>query len=127
MASPLAGEHQGFIGWVPILMDHFGEPGVGLAISLEIFIPPMPSEAILGQGRTVVSPVGRLGCACGGCVPIVRSLISIPAGITRMRVTTFLLFTLIGSVIWTGSGSVLGSAWGPPSSQVLRRDPGERV
>jgi len=44
-------------------------------------------------------------------VPGIRSLISIPAGIASMRMSTFLLFTTAGSAIWTavlaGVGYVL--------------------
>ena len=34
------------------------------------------------------------------CIPIVRSLISIPAGIEKMNISKFLLFTTIGSAAW---------------------------
>ncbi len=33
-------------------------------------------------------------------IPIVRSLISIPAGMNKMKFSIFLIYTLIGSVIW---------------------------
>src|SRR6185312_15720785 len=36
----------------------------------------------------------------GRMIPIFRSLISIPAGIERMPVRTFLLYTTLGSLIW---------------------------
>ncbi|MDY0408833.1 DedA family protein [Virgibacillus soli] len=48
-------------------------------------------------------------------IPLVRSLISIPAGIAKMNMTIFLLFTLLGSLIWNVVlvliGVWLGSAW----------------
>ncbi|GAA1103916.1 DedA family protein [Nesterenkonia jeotgali] len=178
MAAQPSGEYQGFIGWVLSLMDRFGEPGVGLAIFLENFIPPIPSEAILpGAGflayAGLMSPWGAwlwanlgslvgavlwyvVGAALGAdrtrgimgrapllkvqdfdkaerwfhrwgpwavllgrCVPIVRSFISIPAGITRMRVTTFLFFTLIGSAIWNGIWIGLGFGLGPSIAPIL--------
>ena len=34
------------------------------------------------------------------CVPLLRSLISIPAGFRRMPLATFTIFTLIGSLVW---------------------------
>lgn len=48
-------------------------------------------------------------------VPIVRSLISVPAGLVKMSLGTFILYTTIGSGIWntlliTG-GWVLGNEW----------------
>ena len=33
-------------------------------------------------------------------IPIVRSLISIPAGVNKMKFSIFLLYTFIGSLIW---------------------------
>ena len=51
----------------------------------------------------------------GRMVPIFRSLISIPAGVERMRVGTFLLYTTLGSLIWNTvfvmAGYVLGENW----------------
>ena len=48
-------------------------------------------------------------------VPIVRSLISIPAGLRRMRLGIFLLYTAIGSSVWNailiGAGWILGDNW----------------
>lgn len=48
-------------------------------------------------------------------IPIIRSLISIPAGINGMNIPKFLLFTTIGTLIWnsvlTILGSVLGENW----------------
>jgi membrane protein DedA with SNARE-associated domain len=48
-------------------------------------------------------------------VPIVRSLISIPAGLRRMPIGRFVLYTAIGSAVWNavliGAGWVLGDNW----------------
>ena len=49
-------------------------------------------------------------------VPIVRHLISIPAGIARMRMHKFIVYTFIGATIWNFillyAGIKLGSRWG---------------
>lgn len=51
----------------------------------------------------------------GRCVPIIRSLISIPAGMSGMPLGRFLLLTTIGSAIWNTIlvviGSVVGESW----------------
>ncbi len=51
----------------------------------------------------------------GRMVPLVRSLISIPAGLNHMKMGRFLLFTISGSVIWnlllTYGGIFLGENW----------------
>ncbi|MDQ3781973.1 MAG: DedA family protein [Actinomycetota bacterium] len=48
-------------------------------------------------------------------VPIVRSLISIPAGLRRMPMAKFVLYTTIGSAAWNtilvGAGWILGDNW----------------
>lgn len=48
-------------------------------------------------------------------VPIMRSIISIPAGLVRMNLLTFVALTIIGSLIWNGvlvgAGALLGASW----------------
>jgi membrane protein DedA with SNARE-associated domain len=49
------------------------------------------------------------------CIPLIRSLISIPAGFRRMPIVTFTAFTLIGSLVWNTilivAGYVLADQW----------------
>ncbi|WP_243122611.1 DedA family protein [Clostridium sp. KNHs216] len=49
------------------------------------------------------------------CIPLMRSLISIPAGCNEMNIPLFLVLTVIGSTVWNTalvlSGAFLGSAW----------------
>ena len=51
----------------------------------------------------------------GRCVPLIRSLVSIPAGFRRMPFGTFTLYTAIGSLIWNtaliGAGYALRDNW----------------
>ncbi|PXY17119.1 hypothetical protein BAY59_36730 [Prauserella coralliicola] len=51
----------------------------------------------------------------GRMVPLVRSFISLPAGIQRMQFWTFLLLTTLGSLIWNSifviAGYALGANW----------------
>lgn len=175
-----APEYEGVIGWVLSLMDTLGEVGVGLAVLIEVFVPPIPSEAILPgagflayEGRmsfwfawamaTLGALVGaviwyyigaafgrtrtrwlvgkvplmehedfdraeaffqRWGAAAvlfGRCVPLVRSFISIPAGIERMSFVRFLVFTFIGSGAWNALWIGLGYAFGPAIRPVLEQ------
>lgn len=48
-------------------------------------------------------------------IPLVRSLISIPAGMARMRFSVFLFFTAIGTFIWNfilvSAGAMFGQSW----------------
>lgn len=56
------------------------------------------------------------------CIPVVRSLISLPAGIARMNLGRFALYTLIGSTVWNTAlctlGFFAGSAWQSVSTSV---------
>ena len=51
----------------------------------------------------------------GRMIPLFRSFISVPAGIERMPLTTFLVFTALGSLIWNAvfvlAGYQLGENW----------------
>lgn len=58
---------------------------------------------------------GRWTVFLGRMIPIFRSLISIPAGVTRMKLVLFTMLTLGGSLIWNtlliGAGYLLGENW----------------
>ena len=49
------------------------------------------------------------------CIPLMRSLISIPAGLRRMSLIPFTLYTLVGSLVWNvlliGAGYLLGERY----------------
>jgi membrane protein DedA with SNARE-associated domain len=66
------------------------------------------AEAWFDQRSTVAVLVGR-------CVPLIRSIVSIPAGFRRMKLTSFVVLTAIGSAVWNialiGTGAVLGDQW----------------
>ena len=51
----------------------------------------------------------------GRCVPLIRSLVSIPAGFRRMKFVPFITLTAIGSAVWNvaliGAGAALGDQW----------------
>ena len=48
-------------------------------------------------------------------IPVLRSLISIPAGMARMRLVPFIILTTIGSAVWNtlvvSAGALLGDNW----------------
>jgi len=51
----------------------------------------------------------------GRCVPLVRSIVSIPAGFRRMPLVRFTVYTAIGSLAWNvaliSAGAILGNRW----------------
>lgn len=175
-----AAGYDGFIGWVLGLIESLGEVGVGLAVFIETFIPPIPSEAVLpsagflayegrmsvwlawfaatlgalmgawlwyaiGAGlgrertRALVGKIplmefedfdraekfftrwGVVAVLLGRCVPLIRSFISIPAGIERMHLGKFTFYTALGSGIWNAIWIGLGYAFGPAIRPILER------
>jgi membrane protein DedA with SNARE-associated domain len=65
---------------------------------------------------------GAKAVLIGRVVPVVRSLISIPAGVERMRMSLFLALTAIGSLVWNSAliiaGYLLGEKWNVVESYV---------
>lgn len=61
------------------------------------------------------SKYGRWSVLIGRIIPVVRSLISIPAGFNRMNFAEFSLFTFLGSAVWNSilvsAGYMLGDQW----------------
>jgi membrane protein DedA with SNARE-associated domain len=51
----------------------------------------------------------------GRCVPLIRSVVSIPAGFRRMKLVPYIAYTFAGSLVWNvlliGAGSLLGDNW----------------
>jgi membrane protein DedA with SNARE-associated domain len=52
-------------------------------------------------------------------VPLLRSLISVPAGMSNMKTPLFLLFTLLGTAIWNTLLIVIGAKLGENWTQIL--------
>ncbi len=73
------------------------------------------SETELNIALTFFMRRGEAVVFFGRLIPLIRSLISIPAGMRRMNFGRFLLFTSIGTSLWnlalTLAGSVLGANW----------------
>jgi membrane protein DedA with SNARE-associated domain len=59
-------------------------------------------------------------------LPVIRTFISLPAGITRMNVTRFVIYTFVGSLIWClvlgFAGYQLGKHWDDVGSVLHRFD-----
>ena len=51
----------------------------------------------------------------GRCVPLIRSVVSVPAGFRRMPLVPFIVCTALGSAVWNtaliGAGAALGNQW----------------
>jgi membrane protein DedA with SNARE-associated domain len=87
------------------------------------------SESDVKRAQRWFDRYGGVAVCIGRLIPAVRSVISVPAGITRMELRRFLLWSSIGTVAWTsllaGLGYVLGKrftevdAWLQPVSWAI--------
>ncbi len=75
----------------------------------------MVSEDDIDKANDWFDNHDRAAVFTGRLFPVVRSLISIPAGIRHMPMAKFLLYTAAGSAIWNtvliGLGWILGDNW----------------
>lgn len=94
--------------------------GLGAALGiprLRALAERMPLLKVQDVDRTVAwfHRHGGKAVFFGRMLPIFRSLISIPAGVTRMPLWRFGLLTLAGSLVWNSvfvlSGYLLGAQW----------------
>lgn len=73
------------------------------------------SEKDIEKTFRVFEKNGNIFVLVGRVIPIIRSLISIPAGISKMNFLQFSIYTLIGSIAWSGLlatfGYIVGSNW----------------
>jgi membrane protein DedA with SNARE-associated domain len=75
----------------------------------------LTSQKDLDRGERIFASHGGKMVLFGRCVPLIRSVVSIPAGISRMPLPRFLALTAIGSGVWNalfiGLGWILGEHW----------------
>ncbi|MBZ6106926.1 MULTISPECIES: DedA family protein [Streptomyces] len=76
---------------------------------------PLVKTADLERTEEWFAKHGTKAVFLGRMVPIFRSLISVPAGLERMPLPTFLVLTGLGSLVWNAvlvlSGYWLGDQW----------------
>jgi membrane protein DedA with SNARE-associated domain len=69
------------------------------------------AERLFGRFGGVVVGIGRV-------LPTVRSVVSIPAGLLHMRLRTFLIWSTIGTVVWSSGLAVAGYLLGRRFSEI---------
>lgn len=76
---------------------------------------PLVEVADLERAEHWFARYGYWAVLLGRMVPVIRSVISIPAGVERMPQGRFLIFTAIGSLAWNalfvGLGAIAGDRW----------------
>jgi len=84
------------------------------------------SEHSLERSARFFAGHGEISVFLARLIPVVRHLISIPAGLARMTLSRFIAYTAAGALIWcailTEIGYVLGQREGVLQNDEVRRD-----
>lgn len=62
----------------------------------------------IDRGRALFEKKGAMVLVFGRLVPALRTVVALPAGLARMGVVPFLLWTAVGSVVWTALLTLAG-------------------
>jgi membrane protein DedA with SNARE-associated domain len=77
-------------------------------------IPFVEKEGLV-RAEKAFEKHGSLAVMICRIMPVVRVLVTIPAGLSQMKLGKFVLFTTLGSLIWNiflvGVGAAMGSQW----------------
>jgi membrane protein DedA with SNARE-associated domain len=98
------------------LIDYYiGLKGVQMLTKYRLFGREIFSESQLKVAGNYFTRYGSIMVFVGRLVPVVRTLISFPAGAVKMPIVKFVSFTVAGCVIWNSIliyvGFYLGSKW----------------
>jgi membrane protein DedA with SNARE-associated domain len=67
------------------------------------------SQKDVDRGCALFERYGSWVVAASRCVPVLRSLVSLPAGMTRMRLPKFLALTAFGTGVW--NAAFIAAGW----------------
>jgi membrane protein DedA with SNARE-associated domain len=76
------------------------------------------SEDDLDKGEKFFAKYGSFAVFFGRFVPLVRTFVSVPAGLARMDLKVFVIYTLAGSTIWATLLAVIGYHLGENYEQI---------
>ena len=112
IAGSLAGAYANYY-----LSARLGKPFL-LKYGRYFFVKPAPLE----RACEVFNRYGAATTFVCRLVPVIRQLISIPAGISRMPLGAFTLYTGLGAGIWTVVLAIIGYGLGASAGDMTYRD-----
>jgi len=123
--------HQGRMSWIPTILagtlgslagayaNYFAARYLGRPLILKygryVLIPPDKFERV----EAFFLRHGEISTFIGRLLPVVRHLISIPAGVAGMNHFKFSLYTLLGAGIWCSILTWIGYLLGEHQEQVM--------
>ncbi|MBI3366602.1 DedA family protein [Candidatus Roizmanbacteria bacterium] len=112
----LAGAFANLVGsWLAYRLGHWGEKHIVLTLIRKYGKYLLISEHEFDRSEKWFRKYGEKITFFSRVLPIVRTFISLPAGIARMNFWKFSIFTFLGSLIWSAFlsyiGFVLGKNW----------------
>jgi membrane protein DedA with SNARE-associated domain len=109
-AAVSAGVLGNLIGsWIAWSVGYYGGRPFILRFGRYIHVTP----ARLALAERWFDKHGEVTVLVGRCVPVIRTFISLPAGIARMPFWRFTIFTLVGCIPWVLGLTLLGVQVGP--------------
>jgi len=90
------------------LINYFGALYVGRKFLLRYGKYILISEETLDKMEQFFKKHGAISTFSGRLIPGIRQLISIPAGLSKMDLKIFILYTSLGALIWSAILVVLG-------------------
>lgn len=90
------------------LARYLGRPLVYKFANSRIGHMCMVNQGKVEKSEHFFDKYGALATFIGRLLPAIRQLISIPAGLVRMKLSTFILYTTLGALIWNIILAALG-------------------
>jgi len=125
---------ESLIEFLTMLMSDYLYAGVFLAALIETIIPPIPTMAVFPTAGFIASQnglgllelillgiSGGLGASIGSgrMIPVFREMVSIPAGLLKMKIPKFLAYTILGSCGWSMTLIFIGYYFGIAAVEFL--------
>lgn len=85
-----------------------GRPLIHKFVNSRIGHACLLNEKKLNRAEDYFVKYGKLSTFIGRLVPVVRQLISIPAGLSKMKAGPFCLYTVMGASVWNGILALIG-------------------